>query len=260
MLMRSVMAALALLVMAMPASARDGRWELLGQKSVGFGVDRDVVTVGAKDGRFTAIQLRVKGNDIELLDIDVIYGNGQRDDLQVRSIIRAGSATRAIDLKGQNRVIDRVVLKYRSRPNFRGQAVVEVWGLEPRLEGRGPGGHSPVFGFRGAPASKWEQLGAQSVDYQVDRDVIRVGRKDGRFKRILLRVEGNDIELVDIKVVYGNGQRDDLSGRRVIRAGGHTGVLDLKGDARVIDRVELVYRSNPNIRGRARVELWGRHE
>ncbi len=105
-------------------------WELLGRQSVGFGVDRDVVAVGRQDGDFRKIQLRVKNNEIEMLDLKVVYGNGQSDDIPVREHIRAGGKTRVIDLKGGERFIRSVQLVYRSKPSFKGQAVVEVWGRD----------------------------------------------------------------------------------------------------------------------------------
>jgi hypothetical protein len=114
------------------ASARPHNrgWELLGRQSVGFLADKDIVKVGRDDGDFTKIQLRVKKNDIEMLDLKVTYGNGQTDDIPVREVIRAGGQTRQIDLKGGNRVIRSIQLAYKSKPSFKGQAVVEVWGRD----------------------------------------------------------------------------------------------------------------------------------
>jgi hypothetical protein len=124
--------AVAFTAFASEAGARPNNrdWELLGRQSVGFGVDRDAVQVGRKDGDFRKIQLHVKKNAIEMLDLKVVYGNGQTDDIPVRENIRAGGKTRVIDLKGRERFIRRVELVYRSRPNFRGDAVVEVWGRD----------------------------------------------------------------------------------------------------------------------------------
>ena len=128
MLTRLLVAAMAIMVLALPATARQADWELLGTQSVGFGVDRDVVRVGRKEGSFTTLQLRVRGNDIEVLDLKVRYGNGEIDDIPVRALIRAGGSSGALDLRGRARVIESVQLIYRSRPNVRGQAIVEVWG------------------------------------------------------------------------------------------------------------------------------------
>lgn len=112
-----------------PGAGRPGTWELLGTQKVGFIVDRDVIRVGRQEGRFRAIKLRVRGNDIEILDLKVIYANGQPDDLAVRQFIRKGGETRAIDLKGDRRAIREIQMVYKSRPSFRGQATIEVYGL-----------------------------------------------------------------------------------------------------------------------------------
>lgn len=115
-----------------PADAQrrpDRGWELLGTKRVGFLTDRDVIRVGRQEGRFKAIKLRVRNAPIFMNDLKVVYANGRPDDLPVRSEIRAGGETRAIDLKGRERAIREVQLVYRSKPSFRGFATVEVWGL-----------------------------------------------------------------------------------------------------------------------------------
>lgn len=104
-------------------------WELLGSKKVGFIADRDTIHVGRREGRFRAIELRVRNAPIHMMDLKVVYANGEPDDLPVRSEIRAGGETRAIDLRGRNRAIHEVQLVYRTRPSFRGLATVEVWGL-----------------------------------------------------------------------------------------------------------------------------------
>jgi hypothetical protein len=105
-------------------------WELLGSQKVGFIADKDVIQVGRKDGDFSKIKLRVKGNEVEFLDVKIVYANGQSDDIKVRNKIRAGGETRDIDLKGGDRFIRRVELVYRSRPSFKGQATVELWGKD----------------------------------------------------------------------------------------------------------------------------------
>ncbi len=110
------------------APDRPGSWVLLGSQSVGFKIDRDVIRVGARDGRFRAVKLRALGNDIEVLSIKVIYGNGEPDILPVRHFMRKNSETRTIDLRGNTRFIKEVQLVYKSRPNFRGRATVELWG------------------------------------------------------------------------------------------------------------------------------------
>lgn len=108
--------------LAQPALARDDHWERLGCQKVGFLADHDVVRVGRRDGKFKAIRLEVGGNAVYMNDLKVVYGNGVPDDIPVRSEIRQGGQTRAIDLKGRDRVIDRIEMTYRAKPNFKGFA------------------------------------------------------------------------------------------------------------------------------------------
>jgi len=115
------------------AEARRGgkrNWELVGSQKVGFLVDKDVIQVGRRDGDFSKIKLMVKGNEVEILDLKVVYANGKHDDIRVRNKIRAGGETRAIDLQGGDRFIRRVEFVYRSRPSFKGQATIELWGRD----------------------------------------------------------------------------------------------------------------------------------
>lgn len=132
-LLAAAVAVAAMIVAFAPESMarpNNRNWELLGTRDVGFLVDKDVIQVGRDDGDFSKIQLRVKGNEIEMLDMKVVYGNGQVDDIPVREHIKAGGQTRQIDLKGGERVIKRIELVYKSKPSFKGQATVEVWGRD----------------------------------------------------------------------------------------------------------------------------------
>ena len=238
-----------------PRADKDG-WEQLGCVRVSRSADRDIIAVGRREGRFKAIKLKALGNDVEVLDLKVIYGNGQPDDIQVRSFMKEGSETRAIDLKGRDRFIKQVVIASKkdtgARPgNRRGRAQICAFGLQDIKHAGGPG--------PGPGGGKWEQLGCQKVGFLVDRDVIKVGRREGRFKAIRLEVSGNDVFINDLKVVYGNGQPDDIPVRAKIKQGGMSGPLDLKGGDRFIDRIEMVYRAKPSFKGSARVCVSGRN-
>jgi hypothetical protein len=116
---------------------RDGRgggrdrWVELGCKQVNFiGADRDVIPVGRREGRFKAIRLEARGNDVEMLDLKVVYTNGAPDDIRVRSKIREGTRTRPLDLRGRERSIRQIDMVYRKPLNFRGSATVCAEGLE----------------------------------------------------------------------------------------------------------------------------------
>jgi hypothetical protein len=113
----------------------------------------------------------------------------------------------------------------------------------------------------GRGGDRWEELGCGSVGASPDRDSIRVGRREGRFSAIQLRVRGNRVNIIDLKVIYDRGPPDDIRVRSLIRDGGETRALDLRGERRVIDRVDLTYKVPLGInliKGPATVCVYGR--
>jgi hypothetical protein len=109
---------------------RGQQWVQLGCQQVSFrGRDRDTIRVGKREGRFQAIRVAARGNDVEMRRLSVVYANGNPDDLDVQRLIRSGSKTEALDLKGRDRAIERIDMTYRQRDDFRGRATVCVEGL-----------------------------------------------------------------------------------------------------------------------------------
>ncbi|HEY5938533.1 MAG TPA: hypothetical protein VIU61_27970 [Kofleriaceae bacterium] len=104
--------------------------------------------------------------------------------------------------------------------------------------------------------SRWDKLGERWVNGHGDRDVIHVGRADGRFRQIQVVVEHSALEMFDIVVVFGDGSAFSPPTRMTFGPGTTTRVIDLPGGARVIRRVEFRYGNLPG-GGRAQVELWG---
>jgi hypothetical protein len=267
----AMVACLAMVGFAAVPSVGHAEWVMLGEKHVGFGVDRDVIQVGRQEGRFERLMLRVQKNDIEMLDLKVIYANGEQDDIPVRHFIRQGGETRPLDLRGDHgRKIDRIEMTYRSRPDFRGQAVVQVYGdsvrggfgrdegrRDDRRDAREERREERREEHRERRNYDWELLGTRRVGVMLDRDVLDVGMKEGRFRKIKLRVRGNDVHFYDLKVVYGNGQADDIRVRENLREGSETRPLDLSGRDRFIRHIEMTYGRDINFRGKATIEVWG---
>lgn len=88
-------------------------WNELGCKSVGFLIDRDVVNVSSENF-YRALRLRSSGVDIEMLDMNVRFANGQRDSYRVNAVIRSGERSRPIDLRGERRRITGIEFIYRA--------------------------------------------------------------------------------------------------------------------------------------------------
>jgi hypothetical protein len=107
-------------------------------------------------------------------------------------------------------------------------------------------------------AGGWTLVGRRNVTDRVDHDTIRLPRA-ARYGALKVKVRGRAVQFRDMKVHYANGGVEDVSLRDVIRAGGESRVIDLRGDARDITRIEFWYDAQTLGRGRgARVEVWGR--
>lgn len=103
-------------------------WEKLGMKVVDMRADHDEIVVGAYDGLFTKVKLKIMKAPIHLLNINIIFGNGTNENVVFNRKFAAGSETRVIDLTGGKRIIKRVKLNYKSVPAGQGRAVVSLWG------------------------------------------------------------------------------------------------------------------------------------
>jgi hypothetical protein len=100
-------------------------------------------------------------------------------------------------------------------------------------------------------------LGERFVNGGMDHDVIHIGRRDGRFHEIMIVVERAPIELFDLVVTFGNGERYEAHTRLVFGAWSTSRNIDLPGGARIIQRVDFRY-GNLVAGTQAKVELWGR--
>jgi hypothetical protein len=107
-----------------------------------------------------------------------------------------------------------------------------------------------------AQRGEWVRLGDAHVDGALDHDSIHVGRSDGRFRAIQLRVSGGMIEFDRVIVRFGNGSQEELPIRARIPSGGRTRPIDLPGDRRVIESVELWY-SKGRWEHRPKVTVYG---
>ena len=105
--------------------------------------------------------------------------------------------------------------------------------------------------------TRWDKLGERMVDGKLDKDTIGVGRDDGRFSEIQLKVEGSALEMFDVLVTFGDGTTFSPPTRLTFGKGTTSRVIDLPGGKRAIKRVDFKYGNLPG-GGRAQVELWAR--
>lgn len=213
-------------------------WQTLGSREVDGLRDRDTIVVGADEGTFTSIKVRVQGSALLMQDIKIVFGNGETFSPNVSWFFDANTATRTIDLPGNARNIKRVEFKYGNLPGG-GNASVQL------------------LGKSGGTPQPWQGLGQRRVDGHFDRDRIIVGADEGRVSAIKLRVEDSSLVMFDIKVTFGNGETFSPNVRLVFDENSASRVIDLPGGARNIKHVEFRYGNIPG-GGKARVILSGK--
>ena len=104
----------------------------------------------------------------------------------------------------------------------------------------------------------WELLGRKEVSFLVERDTIEVGRAEGRFRALKIVVEGAPVEMRDIRVTFGDGStfhpetRLDFAENSVSRS------IDLPGQARIIRKIDFLYRKTSGLFRQATVTVYGR--
>ena len=107
-----------------------------------------------------------------------------------------------------------------------------------------------------AQAKHWILLGTAHVDKNEDHKTIHIGDQAGQFRKLQLRVNEGAVELQRMVVHFGNGTQEELAVSDRIRSGGKTPELDLPGERRSIESVELWY-SKEYSDTRPEVSLYG---
>src|SRR3954452_19242476 len=70
----------------------------LGERTVNGGVDHDVIAVGRGDGKFHEIMIVVERAPVEIYDLIVTFGNGERWEPRTRLVFGRDTTSRNIDL------------------------------------------------------------------------------------------------------------------------------------------------------------------
>ncbi len=117
-----------LFIVALSSFSIQADWKLLGERSVKFSSDKDIIKVGGNDW-YSKLKIKVVDAPLHIGDMDVIFENGEKFDIAIKENIRQGGESRVIDLPGGERRIDRIEFRYRTTGRLRnGTANVIVFG------------------------------------------------------------------------------------------------------------------------------------
>ena len=105
---------------------------------------------------------------------------------------------------------------------------------------------------------RWESLGQREVDFRNDHDQIDVGRSEGRFRQIQVKVKNAPIEVYDMLVTMGNDETFKPKMRHKFTQGSGSRIIDLPGERRTIKRIDFNYKSISRREGKGIVEVLAR--
>lgn len=128
-----IIAAVALLMVASASlvQAQDNLlkgWTNLGSRVVDYTLDHDVVSLNNSKEAFTSLKITVKNGTLNMHKATVHFANGDKQDIQFPEVVTPENDGRTIDLKGNDRVIEKVTFWYDTRQKSNEKATVEVWG------------------------------------------------------------------------------------------------------------------------------------
>ena len=115
------------------------------------------------------------------------------------------------------------------------------------------------FSELAAQASKWQVLGKRKVNMKADHDEIPVTVLSGTFTNLKFKVLHAPIYVKNFRVFYGNGTNENFVVNKRIPKGKFSRIIDLKGNKRIIMKININYSTIPNFKGRAEVIVFGRH-
>jgi hypothetical protein len=95
---------------------------------------------------------------------------------------------------------------------------------------------------------RWELLGEQTVGFRVDTDSIVLRHneewyRNKAYRALQFQVEGSDVHLISLRLIYLNGQAEDVRVDRLISRGNDL-VVDLPGERSYLRQIDMRYRTD----------------
>ena len=107
-----------------------GRTVFLGERSVDFHADHDTIFVGDYKGNFHSVYFKVENNNIEVFNMVIVYGDGERERIDTRFVFDADTRSRTIALDGWKRHIRTIDFSYKTVGDWvGGRAHILVYGI-----------------------------------------------------------------------------------------------------------------------------------
>ncbi len=107
-------------------------------------------------------------------------------------------------------------------------------------------------------ASAWQSIGTRTVTRHAEMDTIGVNRGKQVYRKLQLSVRGTALDIDRMVVHFKSGAPQKINLRSNIPVNSKSRIIDIKGNARAIDKVVFWYNSKGLGRKNAVVTLLGR--
>jgi hypothetical protein len=103
-------------------------WKMLGTRVVDYTLDHDVVSLNNTQEAYTSLRVVVKNGSLNMHKATIHFANGDKQDITFPDVVTNETEGRVIDLKGNDRVIEKVTFWYDTRKAASQKATIEVYG------------------------------------------------------------------------------------------------------------------------------------
>ena len=122
----------ALLMLSVSSFAQDQNllkdWKMLGTRVVDYTLDHDAVSLNNSQEAFTSLKVVVKNGSLNMHKATIHFANGDKQDVTFPDVVTSETDGRVIDLRGNDRVIEKVTFWYDTRKASDNKATIEVYG------------------------------------------------------------------------------------------------------------------------------------
>lgn len=213
-----------------------GQYQTLDRQRNNNEDDRVVFDLPRSNERYTELRIRAIGKVVRITGMEVVFGNGRSQKIDIYQAIYPGDVSPEIDLAGDARGIRRVIItKRKTWQRDRGE--IELLGRPDDT----PGGY--------------EELATERVRDR-DREVVfsafnTAGGSRHGYDEIRFRALRNDIAIRGVEIIFGNGATQRVRFRDTLRPGAISDPIQLDGGNRGISKVVVnKERVRDNDRGR----------
>lgn len=119
-----------------PAEAKSDTtgWQKIGVTTVEFQKMSGEILVPGSD-KFASIKFLTTDVPVNLMDLEVYYETGDKQDIKVAMSVNAQGESQEIELNGGERKLTKVVFAIKALADRTDEkAVIELWGLKPKPE------------------------------------------------------------------------------------------------------------------------------